>query len=164
MPTSHPTDVSPPPQTFLLRPHRSLSPAGFMVFMLGVGGVSFATGLLFYSIGAWPVVGFLGLDVALIYLAFRANYRAGERQEIVRLADHVLEVAQVSARGRRQTVQLSTAWLRIELAELAGGVSRLCVRSGGQVVEIGAFLSDPERRDLAAALRAALAEQRGLRP
>ncbi len=55
----------------LLTPHRSLGPRGFMVLMSAVCLVSFGTGLLFYMIGAWPVMGFMGLDVALIYVAFK---------------------------------------------------------------------------------------------
>lgn len=61
----------------VLTPHRSLSPRGFLILMSVLATVSFATGLLFASIGAWPVLGFFGLDVGIIYLAFRLNYRAG---------------------------------------------------------------------------------------
>ena len=61
----------------VLTPHRSLSATGFVIVMALVGGVSFAAGIAFLLMGAWPVFGFFGLDVLLIYLAFRANYRAG---------------------------------------------------------------------------------------
>src|SRR4026209_2898607 len=74
------TEASPIPQgqtrfSAVLTPHRSLGPKGFMVLMGAVCAVSFGTGLLFYLLGAWPVIGFMGLDVALIYIAFRLNYR-----------------------------------------------------------------------------------------
>ena len=57
----------------VLTPHRSLGAVGFVVLMSLLSALSFAAGIMFYLIGAWPVVGFLGLDVLLVYLAFRAN-------------------------------------------------------------------------------------------
>ena len=55
----------------MLTPHRSLSPTGFLIFMAVLGGISFVTGMVFLLAGAWPVFGFLGLDVLLVYWAFR---------------------------------------------------------------------------------------------
>ena len=55
------------------------SPTGFLIFMLCIGGISFVSGVVFLLLGAWPVFGFFGLDVLLVYWAFRANYRAGAR-------------------------------------------------------------------------------------
>ena len=60
----------------IITPHRSLSSIGFLVLMAAIGIVSFLAGILFLVLGAWPVVGFFGLDVLLIYWAFRINYRA----------------------------------------------------------------------------------------
>ena len=60
----------------IITPHRSLSGRGFVLVMALVGGLSFIGGMFFFLLGAWPVVGFLGLDVVLVYWAFRANYRA----------------------------------------------------------------------------------------
>ena len=60
----------------IITPHRSLSGKGFLAVMALVGSLSFIGGMFFFLMGAWPVVGFLGLDVALVYWAFRANYRA----------------------------------------------------------------------------------------
>ena len=58
----------------VLLPHRSLPPRGFHLLILILGLISFAVGIGFVSIGAWPVMGFFGLDVALVYIAFRLNY------------------------------------------------------------------------------------------
>ena len=50
----------------LLTPHRSLGPTGFLILMACLGGLSFVSGIIFVSLGAWPVFGFFGLDVLLI--------------------------------------------------------------------------------------------------
>ena len=67
----------------IITPHRSLTSTGFVLVMALVGGFSFIGGLVFFAIGAWPVVGFLGLDVLLVYWAFRINYRAATAFEEV---------------------------------------------------------------------------------
>ena len=59
-------------------PYRSLSKKGFKYLMLCVAAVFFTIGVFFWIIGAWPVFGFLGLDVLLLYYAFKMNYKSGE--------------------------------------------------------------------------------------
>src|ERR671925_1796916 len=93
----------PPRFSAVLTPHRSLGPKGFMVLMGAVCAVSFGTGLLFYLLGAWPVIGFMGLDVALIYIAFKLNFRALRLYETVDLTDEALTVTRVAPSGRAQS-------------------------------------------------------------
>src|SRR5260221_5022737 len=69
----------------LLMPNRSLPPLGFALLMAAVSLLSFGAGVTFYLIGAWPVIGFLGLDVALIYIAFRVSFRSMRASETLRL-------------------------------------------------------------------------------
>src|SRR6185295_20002647 len=83
-----------------LTPHRSLGRAGFLILMLLFGGISFVTGLLFLVIGAWPVLGFFGLDVLLLYLAFRLNYWQAKAYEEVTVTPSMLKVRKVSHHGR----------------------------------------------------------------
>jgi uncharacterized membrane protein len=80
-------------QTFraILLPHRSLGRKGFIVLMSVVSGISFLTGLAFFMLGAWPVLGFCGLDVLLIYGAFRLNYRAARLHELIELSENELK-------------------------------------------------------------------------
>ena len=84
----------------VLLPHRSLGRKGFVILMSVISGLSFLTGLAFYLRGAWPVMGFFGLDVLLIYGAFRMNYRAALLYETVELTERELKVTRVHPRGR----------------------------------------------------------------
>ena len=143
-----------------LVPHRSLSQRGFLILMTAVGTVGFAAGLLFYLIGAWPVVGFLGLDVGLIYLAFRINYRRALAYEIVRLSRDDLVVERVNHWGETHTWHAQPTWLQVLVDEPAEAEGRLVLRSHGRKLEIGGFLTSTERADLARALRTALARVR----
>jgi uncharacterized membrane protein len=156
-----PSREAPPHFTAVLTPHRSLGPKGFMVLMAAVCAVSFATGLLFYLLGAWPVIGFMGLDVALIYVAFKLNFRALKRYEIVDLTKDALTVTRVAPSGKSQSWSFNPYWVRLSLEPRLGQSSELSLASHGRRLVFASFLTDPEREDFASALRAALASTRG---
>ena len=136
----------------LLTPHRSLPRTGFIVLMTLICVVSFGTGLMFYMIGAWPVLGFMGLDVALIYAAFKLNYRSGRLYETVDLRPDVLTVTRVQPSGKAQSWSFNPYWVRLKLEERIGRSSELSLASHGDRLVLASFLSDPEREDFARAL------------
>ncbi len=144
----------------VLAPHRSLSPTGFGLLMGAVGVVSFAAGLAFYLIGAWPVVGFFGLDFLIVYIAFRLNYRSGLLRETVDLLPDALTITRYHPSGRRETFSFNPYWVRVELIEGRDGRTDLKVRLHERVVSFGRFLTNEERRDLASSLMGALADTR----
>jgi uncharacterized membrane protein len=142
-----------------LHPNRSLSLAGFWIVMALIAGVSFAAGVAFYLQGAWPVVGFFGLDVALVYWAFKASYRSGRLHEKIRLTDDVLEVQRVSPFGRVEVWRYQPYWVRVDIDDPPEHHSQLTLRSHGRSLTVGAFLAPAQRLEVAQALRAALREQ-----
>jgi uncharacterized membrane protein len=144
----------------VLAPHRSLSSTGFLILMSAIALVSFAAGLLFYIIGAWPVLGFFGLDGALIYLAFRLNYRSGRLRETVELAPDALTLIRYHPSGRKEEFSFNPYWVRVELMESRDGRTDLKLRLHDRVVSFGRFLTDDERRDLAKSLTGALSDVR----
>jgi len=75
-----------------LAPHRSLSPFGVKVVMGAMGLVSLGAGAMFLSLGAWPVFGFFGLDVLLLYLALRASARSARAREHITVTASLIEV------------------------------------------------------------------------
>lgn len=143
-----------------LRPHRSLSPAGFWAIMTVLVALSFVGGVVFWLIGAWPVIAFVGLDVALVYWAFKASYAAGRAYEQVRLTHDALVVRRVAASGRRHEETLPPHWLKVEIDQPRGRTTQLRLSTHGRAVTIGAFLSPDEREEVASVLRAALARMR----
>lgn len=142
----------------VLYPNRSLPQAGFTVLMVAVVGVSVLIGAGFFLIGAWPVTGFLGLDVLLLYFAFRWNYRQSRRAEFITLDPDGLVVRRVDPEGRRQEWRLEPYWARIEVED--SPARRLILRSRGQTLVIGAFITPEERLEVAEALNRALRSHR----
>lgn len=141
----------------VLYPSRSLPPAGFALLMTAVVVVSTAVGAGFFLIGAWPVTGFLGLDVLLLYFAFRWNYRQARRAEFIRLDGEGLLVRRVEPSGRSREWRFDPFWVQVRID---AATDRLILRSHGQQIAVGDFLVSTEREEVAAALRDALGEHR----
>lgn len=144
-----------------LTPHRSLPLAHFRLLLLIFSGAALLTSLPFIFLGAWPVMGFMGLDVVLFYLAFRANYRDARAYEDVRVTPLDLHLAKVGAHGARTDYHFNPLWVRLEREEDEEfGLQKLAVASRGARVEVARHL-DPERKaDFARDLSQALADAR----
>jgi uncharacterized membrane protein len=141
----------------LLTPHRSLNRTGFLVLMTFLSVVSFATGVAFLLMGAWPVFGFLGLDVLVIYWAFRVNFRRAAATEEITVTPSELRVRRVSHRGHVVEWVLNPLWVQLDQKIHAEfGVERLYLVSRGRRVSIGNFLGADEKASFAKALLAAL--------
>jgi len=140
----------------ILHPHRSLEPRGFLILMLAIGSVSFISGMAFVLMGAWPVMGFFGLDVLIVYIAFKLNYRAARAYELVELTPRALTLTQVSASGKSRSFEFNPYWVRVLFTERPDGGNHLRLASHGRELEFGRLLNDDERRDFADALRRAL--------
>lgn len=134
-----------------LRPHRSLSLKAFRLMLIVVILANLIVATAFIAQGAFPVAGFLGLDVLALWLAFRWNYRAGRIAEYVRVGPHRVHVASVDAKGAATHWVLNPVWARV--ARDGGGV---LIRDGAGQLRIAAFLSPKERAEFAAALDLAL--------
>lgn len=135
----------------VLRPHRSLSLAAFKLLLGVFIAMNVAVAAFFVAQGAYPVAGFLGLDVLVLWLAFRWNYREARRAEHVRVGAGQVHVAAFDARGRATHWVLNPAWARV--AREGKGV---LIRAGKAQLRIGAFLTPHECESFAAALDGAL--------
>ncbi|HET7382656.1 MAG TPA: DUF2244 domain-containing protein [Pseudolabrys sp.] len=161
MVTNNTTDLEPTIFSATLTPHRSLGRVGFLVLMMLFGGISFVTGMLFLVIGAWPVLGFFGLDVLLLYWAFRLNYRHADAYEQVTVTPSTLKVRKVSHLGRAREWVLNPLWVRLDKIELEEfGIDRLFLISRGRKLTIATFLGPDEKASFAKELGNALSEAR----
>ena len=152
-------DFDPQPELFsaLLTPHRSLNRTGFLVLMGFVCAISFVAGMVFLMMGAWPVFGFFGLDVLVIWWAFRINFRRAGATEEISVTPSELRVRRVSHRGHVMEWVLNPLWVQLDQKTHAEfGIERLYLVSRGRRVSIGSFLGPDEKASFAKALVAAL--------
>ena len=139
----------------VLTPNRSLTGGAFIKVLCVFSTMNLLIALYWAFRGAWPVLGFLVLDVALFCLAFHMNYRAARAFERVRIGADVMQVTRQPAQGAARHWVVSPAWARVEDREDA-----VRIAAGDRAMLVGAFLSPPERGELAAAIRDALARAR----
>jgi uncharacterized membrane protein len=128
-----------------LKPHRSLSRRTFRRVMLGVTLFSLAVSGVTFWAGAWPVFGFMGLDVALVYWALSISYRRGCVSEVLELDAHALTVARTDQRGHSRHWRLQPAWLKVELAEPILPQTPVMLRTHGETLPVGVFLHSASR-------------------
>lgn len=140
-----------------LAPHRSLSQRGFLLVMIAIGLTSFISGVTFLAMGAWPIFGFFGLDVLIIYFAFRANFRAARAREYIRVTPSLVEVRRVPAKGRERTIRLNPFWTRLwREDDEEHGTLNVALISGRETVPVGRFLGPEQKAQLASDLTDAL--------
>jgi len=152
-----PKDAEPVLFSALLTPHRSLNRTGFLLVMAFLSVISFATGVAFLIMGAWPVFGFLGLDVLAIYIAFRINFRRARASEEITVTPSELHVRRVSHRGHVVEWVLNPLWVQLdEITHEEFGTERIYLISRGRRVSVGSFLGPEEKASFAKALRAGL--------
>jgi uncharacterized membrane protein len=154
-------DVRPDPDvpffSARLTPYRSLGPRGFATLMIAVAAISFVGGVAFWMIGAWPVVGFFGLDLALVWVAFRLSYRQARAFEEVHVSVTAVRIVRSTAAGRVSEVSVNPAWARLAVRrEEDEGVVGVALVSHGRAEPIGGFLNPPDRESFAAALGRAI--------
>lgn len=148
---------------FNIQAHNSLSSRGFAILMAFIGSVSLGVGLYFTSLGGWPILGFFGLEFALVYGAFRLSFYAGRKREEIIVSEQSVTVNKIAPNGTTDTQVFQTAWLKLELqrsvidADLPGD---LLLYSHGKATRIGYFLAPNERETLAKALNNTLDQMR----
>ncbi|MDR3376397.1 MAG: DUF2244 domain-containing protein [Ancalomicrobiaceae bacterium] len=154
--------ADPPVFSAMLTPHRSLPAKGFVGLVALAVGLALLTGLIFGRLGAWPIVGFCGLDVALLVAAFLVNYRAARAYEEVEVHWHEVVLRQVASNGRTREYRFNPAWVRLEIDRLDDeGIVRIAFFSHGRGVELARFLNPEDRTSFAAALKRAIGHARG---
>jgi uncharacterized membrane protein len=150
-------DAQPELFSALLTPHRSLNRTGFVIVMGFIGVVSFAAGLAFLLMGAWPVFGFFGLDVLAIWWAFRVNFRRAKASEEILITPSELRLRRTSHRGHAVEFVLNPLWVRLEqVVHEEYGIENLYLVSKGRSLAVASFLGPEEKASFAKALTAAL--------
>jgi uncharacterized membrane protein len=153
--------VSVEPMRLLLLPHRSLSRAGLWLFL---AAQSVAAGG-FAGLAAWRgnvfAPAFALLELAAVAYCLARVWRASATGEIITLTMSALEVVRMDNAAAPVRMHPYWAQLTLQPGRWRGWPSRLLLRSHGRSVEIGAFLNEAEREQLALRLSTLLAQYKG---
>jgi uncharacterized membrane protein len=144
----------------VVEPPSSLSQRGFDRVMLAFGGASLLMGCAFIAIHAYPVAGFMGLEVLLLWSLLRRNMGARGARTYLRVTAETVDVRKVDARGRERLARLPAPFARVEFDRLVPGPGALRLSHSGRRYAIGEHLTQRERESLARRLDQALAAAR----
>jgi uncharacterized membrane protein len=147
----------------VLKPSPPMPPRALLAILGVVVLINFAFAGYFVWHGAWPVMPFLGIDIALLAWAFRSSTIAAKRKERVTLTPEELRVASIPPKGPKSEVTLNPYWVRVEMDEPAEHWSQLTLWSKGKGLRIGTFLPPAERANFAQRLKEALRNAREYR-
>ncbi|HET7203963.1 MAG TPA: DUF2244 domain-containing protein [Steroidobacteraceae bacterium] len=137
-----------------LAPNCSLTPASSRTLVGSLALVTLGTALVFAWQGFWPVLPFAGLEIGLLWWAVRASMRDGGRREVIVISDDAVLIER-RAPGNTSRLVFARHWATVKLRDppAAQYPSRLVIESHGRACEVGRFLTEDERRGLAARLR-----------
>ncbi len=145
----------------LLRPHRSLSSSQLRLIIGLVAFSGLFAAIPFLVMGFWPVAGFYGLDIALLYWAFWYNLKEARAFEEIKLHALELQLRKVDPRGQEARWSFTPIWTRLESdTGHDEEIRRLLLVSRGVKVPIAESLSLEERQDFRQCLSSALQEAR----
>jgi uncharacterized membrane protein len=144
-----------------LTPHRSLTPTGKRVVIGLVAALALVPGLVFYGAGAWPVVGFMGLDVLGIWAALTISMRGGKAYEVITLWPTALELKKIDAKGGEEVLNFAPKAVRFLVdRDYNERVTALWLKADTRKVPLGAFLSTDEKLSLSKVFGTALRKAR----
>jgi uncharacterized membrane protein len=145
-----------------LTPHRALSRRGLRIVIALVAVLASIPGIVFFALGAWPVVGFMGLDVLAVWWALSASMKDGKRLEQVTLYPDSLVVRRVSPAGAESHATFNPFFVRLVVTrDGEDRVTGLALRSRDDELAIGAFLNPADKATFAKAFGDALSRARG---
>lgn len=147
-------EVDPPPFVHLSRPNRSLGPMARRWALAAIAATTLGIAAGAAALGAWPVMPFAGLEVALVALAFRMLDRHDADFERLEIGEHEVRVESRDAAQLTRFVA-HRQWARVVLRQ-RGARCTLGLAYAGRTVPLGRMLSDEGRRQLAENLRGRL--------
>ena len=145
-----PYELSDTPVGIEAWPNRSLSSKGFATFILVTYGLFLLP--LFAVLGTaalWGILPFILLALVLVWMSFMRSYRDGRLLEVLILGETEVALVRTEPNGTQHTWSANPYWVSVQIHEKGGPVpGYVTLKGGGREVEMGAFLSEEERRAL----------------
>lgn len=144
-----------------LTPNRSLSRRGFRAVVATTAVLFSIPGMMFYSLGAWPIAGLMGLDVLAVWWALSASRMDARQYEEVSLWADQLTLKRVSAHGQEQVLRFDPFHVKLVIdRDINERTTALHLRTARNDIEIGAFLSPDDKASFAKVFGTALKRAR----
>jgi uncharacterized membrane protein len=144
-----------------LTPNRSLGRRGLRIVVVALAVMASIPGMIFFSLGAWPIIGFLGLDVLLLWWALSSSLHESRRFEVVTLWPDQLELRQVAPGGEERVRRFNPFFVKLVIdRDIDERTTGLHLRTSDEDIEIGAFLNGDDKASFAKVFGTALKKAR----
>ncbi len=135
--------------SLVARRNNSLTHAGRSLVFVFIFAGSVGIAAAFAAVGAWLILPFAGIEMLALYLAFRCVDSHAADYECIAIDGDTVKVEFFDG-GHVRSYQLSRYWAQVTVSRDGG---RLALRSHGRELEIGRYLSDEQRLDMARELK-----------
>jgi uncharacterized membrane protein len=139
---------------FILAARCAMTRSGARIFIGIMALPTFFIAGLFTLQGFWPVLPFAGLEIGALAWALKLSMRSGQDQDVITIMSETVVIEQFSQAGTDRAV-FPRHWCGVKLRRprIALHPSRLTLGSHGRSCEVGRFLTEDERRELAVRLK-----------
>ncbi len=135
--------------TIIIQPNNSLTTRGAWIFFGLVTATCLTVGVSFASMGFWPILPFVGLEIFAFGVCLGLSMRRGKYREVISISDGKI-VAQSGHASGVQKTEFQRHWAQAELLtpKVPHHPHRLIIRCGAQCCEVASCLTETERKGL----------------
>lgn len=143
--------------SFVVRPNQSLNwrQAKIFVLLLSIPVLGIAIG--FSLVGLWPILPFAGLELAGVWVALYIGVLRNRKCQVITVESDQVFIEKGNYQPEHSW-KFNRSWTKVSLIPGQPGTypARLLIRSHGKRIEVGEFLNEEERRELAINLEDAI--------
>ena len=139
-------------------PNQSLTPKGLLLLMFLITIPASFIGITFFILGAWPVLGFMGLEVLLIYIAFKVLFYKNKFYEHIILDNEKLNILFKKKNKIIKKIELEPTWVQVKIEKIYENEDTLILSSHGKKIILANYLIPEERLKLAGKIKSGLRE------
>ena len=138
--------------------NQSLTTRGLYILMFFITIPASYLGISFYVLGAWPVLGFMGFEILLIYIAFKILFYNNKFYEHIILDSEKLNILFKKKNKIIKKIELEPTWVQVKIEKIYENEDTLIVSSHGKKIILANYLIPEERLKLAGKIKSGLRE------
>jgi len=138
--------------------NQSLTTRGLYILMFFITIPASYLGISFYVLGAWPVLGFMGFEILLIYIAFKILFYKNKFYEHIILDSEKLNILFKKKNKIIKKIELEPTWVQVKIEKIYENEDTLIVSSHGKKIILANYLIPEERLKLAGKIKSGLRE------
>lgn len=138
--------------------NQSLTTRGLYILMFFITIPASYIGISFYVLGAWPVLGFMGFEILLIYIAFKILFYKNKFYEHIILDSEKLNILFKKKNKIIKKIELEPTWVQVKIEKIYENEDTLIVSSHGKKIILANYLIPEERLKLAGKIKSGLRE------